>query len=61
MSDVEELTFNLWFLLSEEDLADLEDFELELVDNEAKSLKFGMSLMEEGKKLLLPRLFKGGH
>lgn len=47
MSDVEELTFNLWFLLSEEDLADLEDFELELVDNEAKSLKFGMSLMDE--------------
>jgi hypothetical protein len=32
---------------SKEDLADLEVFELELVENEAKSLRFGMSSMDE--------------
>lgn len=46
VSGTEELPF-VASTRSEEDLADAKAFELELLDNESKSLRFGMSLMDK--------------
>jgi hypothetical protein len=46
VSGTEELPF-VASTRSEEDLVDAKAFELELVDNEFKSLRFGMSLMDK--------------